>query len=176
MTAPALPVRRARARVVDVVQRVVDGLTGLVHRLPPPVPRLVPREMVGFALLALFTFGVDVALLALLEGAAPLPLPASVAIAYGAAFSLNFVLNRTLNFRSHAPVGPQVLRFALVIACDFAITVGVTTAFTGLGVDFRLARVIAGGCVAAFTYSACRWWVFRDVLADQRNRRPSSRR
>jgi putative flippase GtrA len=79
------------------------------------------------------------------------------------AFSLNFVLNRTLNFRSHAPVGGQALKFAVVSACDFGFTVGITTGLTDAGLDFRIARLLAAACVAVFTFSCARWWVFRDV-------------
>ncbi|MPZ65499.1 MAG: GtrA family protein [Pseudonocardiaceae bacterium] len=139
-------------------------LAGWVDRLPPRMRRVVTPEMVGFALLGLLTFAVDLVLLAVLERWTPLPLPISVTLAYAVAFGLNYLLNRTLNFRSHAPVGPQLARFTLVIGCDFGITLGVTTGLSGLGVDFRIARVVAGACVAVFTYSACRWWVFRDTL------------
>ncbi len=85
-----------------------------------------------------------------------------MAVAYALAFTLNFVLNRTVNFRSHAPVGRQFLRYAVVVAADFALTLGVTTGLSALGVDYRLARLLAGTCVALFTYAASRWWVFRD--------------
>ncbi len=130
-------------------------------------------ELLGFSLLGMLTFAVDLVLLAVLERATPLPLPVSVTVAYAVAFGLNYVLNRTLNFRSHAPVGPQTVRFALVVGCDFAITLGVTTGLSALGVDFRVARIVAGACVAVFTYSACRWWVFRDTLPDSGHEHPA---
>jgi len=76
------------------------------------------------------------------------------------AFGLNFVLNRTVNFHSHAPIGGQVLRYAVVLVGDYLLTVGVSTGLSGLGLNFLIARVIASSCVAVFTYSACRWWVF----------------
>jgi putative flippase GtrA len=85
-----------------------------------------------------------------------------VTLAYITAFGLNFVLNRTVNFRSHAPIGTQAARYAVVIAGDYALTLGVTTGLTSLGLDFRLARLAAGACVAAFTYTASRWWVFTE--------------
>ncbi|MGI5240951.1 GtrA family protein [Dactylosporangium sp. CA-139066] len=143
-------------------ERLGDLLTAWVDRLPPRVRRFVPRELAGFAMLGGFTFAIDLAVLAMLRHWTHLPIAVAVAIAYIGAFTLNFMLNRTVNFRSHAPVGKQFLRYAVVMVGDFLITVVVTTALTMLGLDFRIARVLASVFVAVFTYTASRWWVFRD--------------
>ncbi|MER7007648.1 GtrA family protein [Dactylosporangium sp. NPDC000555] len=143
-------------------ERLGDFLTSWVQRLPPRLRRVLPRELVGFAMLGAFTFCIDLAVLAMLRRWTHLPMPVAVSIAYVGAFGLNFVLNRTVNFRSHAPVGGQILRYAVVILGDFLITVTVTTGLSTLGLDFRVARVLASFIVAVFTYSASRWWVFRD--------------
>ncbi|MEV0698353.1 GtrA family protein [Saccharopolyspora sp. NPDC050389] len=148
---------RARA-----AERAGDLLTSWVDRLPARLRRVLSRELVGFLILGGFTFLIDLGILAALRAWTALPLPIAVTVAYVFAFGLNFVLNRTVNFRSHAPVGGQVLRYAVVIACDYGLTMGVTTGVSALGVDFRLARMLAGACVAAFTYTASRWWVFRE--------------
>ncbi|CAM02091.1 putative flippase GtrA [Saccharopolyspora erythraea NRRL 2338] len=147
---------------VPAVERAGDALTRLLDRLPRPLRRLLPRELVGFAILGWFTFLVDLAILASLRAWTALPLPVAVTIAYLLAFGLNFILNRTLNFRSHAPIAGQAVRWAVVIVADYGLTLGVTTGLTALGVDFRLARLLAGACVAVFTYTASRWWVFRE--------------
>ena len=139
----------------------VEQLTSWVDRLPPRLRRLLPRELVGFAVIGAFTFSLDLGLLAVLRDRTALPLPAAVSIAYLAAFALNFVLNRTVNFRSHAPVGRQALRYAVVLVGDYLLTVGVSTGLADLGLNFALARVTASFLVAVFTYSASRWWVFR---------------
>ncbi|MEV4516667.1 GtrA family protein [Dactylosporangium sp. NPDC049525] len=145
-----------------VAERAGDLLTGWVDRLPPRLRRLLPRELVGFAMLGAFTLSVDLALLVLLRHTTALPLPVAVSIAYLSAFGLNFVLNRTINFRSHAPVGPQVLRYALVAVGDYLLTVGVSSGLAAVGLDFRVARLAASFTVAVFTYTTSRWWVFRD--------------
>ena len=125
----------------------------------------MPRDLVGFAIIGAGTFTLDLALLWLLRRHTALPIPVAVTIAYLTAFGLNFVLNRTLNFRSHAPVGRQALRYAAVVLGDYAMTVGITSGLAALGWDFRVARLTAAACVATFTYSAARWWVFRDHSA-----------
>jgi putative flippase GtrA len=147
---------------VNAAGRAGGWLTGWVERLPPRLRRLLPRELVGFAILGGFTFSVDLGLLMLLRHATHLPLPVAVSIAYLAAFALNVVLNRTVNFRSHAPVGRQMVRYALVAVGDYLITVGVSSGLYALGLDVRLSRLLAAGVVAVFTYSLSRWWVFRD--------------
>jgi putative flippase GtrA len=143
-------------------ERFGDFLTGWVDRLPHWLRRILPKDLVGFAILGAFTLGVDLVLLWILQTTTTLPLPVSVSIAYLIAFSLNFVLNRTVNFKSHAPVGWQAVRYGFVIAGDYLITLGVTTGLSAVGIPFPIARLLASACVALFTYSASRWWVFRE--------------
>jgi putative flippase GtrA len=134
--------------------------------MPPGLRRLLPKELVGFAVLGAFTFAADLALLWFLRAHTALPVPVAVTGAYVAAFGLNFALNRTLNFRSQAPVGRQALRYAVVVACDYTVTVGTTSGLVAAGWDFRLARFTAATFVAVFTYTAARWWVFRERPQD----------
>ncbi|GAA3283735.1 GtrA family protein [Dactylosporangium vinaceum] len=147
---------------MTAAERAGDRLTGWVLRLPPRLRRYLPRELAGFAMLGAFTFTVDLVLLTLLRHFTHLRFPVAVSIAYLTAFALNFLLNRTVNFRSHAPVGRQALRYTVVAVGDYAITVGVTSGLFHMGLDGRVARLIAATFVAGFTYSASRWWVFRD--------------
>jgi putative flippase GtrA len=146
---------------VATVEQRGEFLSSWVDRLPPRLRRLLPRELAGFAVIGAFTFSLDLTLLAVLRDRTALPLPAAVSIAYLVAFGVNFVLNRTLNFHSHGPLGSQVLRYAVVLLGDYLLTVGVSTGLTDLGLNFAPARVIASFFVAAFTYSASRWWVFK---------------
>jgi putative flippase GtrA len=146
---------------VTTVEQRSEFLTSWVDRLPPRLRRLLPRELAGFAIIGAFTFSLDLTLLAILRDHTTLPLPAAVSIAYLLAFGLNFVLNRTVNFHSHAPIGGQILRYAVVLVGDYAVTVGVSTGLADLGLNFALARVTASFFVAVFTYSASRWWVFK---------------
>ena len=146
-------------------ERVGDVLTSWVAHLPPRARRLLPPELVGFGIIGAFTFSLDLALLFVLRHHTRLPVPVAVSISYLTAFSLNFVLNRTANFRSHAPVDRQVARYAVVLAVDYLLTVGATTGLVDLGFRFPVARVAASAFVAVFTYSASRWWVFAGSTA-----------
>ncbi len=109
-----------------------------------------------------FTFGVDLLLLSGLHAGLGLPVPIAVTVAYACAFTLSYCLNRTMNFQSHARVGPQFAVYVVVVVVNYlAFILGVSSALTALGVDYRLARILAGCCEAIFMYSAMRWLVFR---------------
>ena len=161
-----------------LAERFGDFLTSWVDRvpLPPRLHKLLTRELVGFAILGGFTYLIDLALLYVLNTTKPLPigdaaLPVYVGFSFVTAFALNFVLNRTLNFKSHAPVGGQAMRFGFIVALDLTIAMGGTTLMaTVFGFPELLARVTAGACEAAITYPASRFWVFRDTLKQARER------
>ncbi len=61
-------------------------------------------------------------------------------------------------------VAPQVGVFAGVATVNYlAWILGVGAGLAALGVDYRLARVIAGACESVYMYAAMRWLVFRDA-------------
>ncbi len=133
----------------------------LARRLPRRLRRVVPPTLIGFALLNGTTFAVDLLLLAVARDVLGWPLPVAVTAGYAVAFGLAYVLNRWLNFRSHAPVGPQTVRYAGVVAVNYlAFILGLTTGLAALGVPYPVARVSAGAAEAAFMYAAMRWFVF----------------
>ncbi|AFM15242.1 putative membrane protein [Mycolicibacterium chubuense NBB4] len=124
--------------------------------------RVFAPTVVGFCLINGFTFVVDLVLLTGLHGGLGAPYPVAVSVAYACAFSLSYVLNRHFNFRSHAPVGPQLAVYAAVVVVNYlAFILALSTALTAWGADYRLARLTAGACEAVFMYSCMRWLVFR---------------
>jgi putative flippase GtrA len=163
---------RTRAEVRG--ERFAAAMAGVVRRLPWGLATIVPPSLLGFAVINGFTFGVDLVLLAVLRSVAHLPLWLAVTVAYACAFGLSFVLNRALNFRSHAPAGPQVARYVVVVVVNYvAWILGVGAGLAALGVDYRLARLAAGACEAVYMYCAMRWFVFRTHRPGMRaGRRP----
>ena len=134
----------------------------VVNNLPAPLNSVVAPTFLGFVLINTFTFGVDLAMLTVLHGVLRLPLPLAVTVGYAGAFGLAYCLNRTLNFRSHAAVGPQLALYVVAVVINYlAFILGVSSALAALGVEYHLARTVAGGCEALFMYSAMRWAVFR---------------
>lgn len=135
-------------------------VTASLRLLPPPLRRAVPDDMVGYVALGLVTFAVDVALLVMFDRLTPVPLAIAVVISDLLAWGLHFQLNRTLNFRSQAPMGPEAMRYGLLVVACLALSAGITTAAAALGVGVAVSRIVAGGVLALFGYAACRWWVF----------------
>ena len=117
--------------------------------------------MLRFAVIGACTFALDLVLLTLVHDGLGWPLPVAVTCGYAVALSVNYLLNRTLNFRSHRPIGPESLRYGAVVAVNFGVVLlGVTTGLAALGVPYQVARVAAGVCEGAFMYCAMRWFVF----------------
>ena len=142
-------------------ERFAVAMTAVARRLPFGLSKIVPASLLGFAVINGFTFGVDLTLLTVLH--AFVPLPVAVTLAYASAFALSYVLNRAFNFRSHAQVGPQVAVYIAVVVVNYlAWILGVGAGLTALGVDYRLSRIVAGGCEAVYMYCTMRWVVFRD--------------
>lgn len=134
----------------------------MVARLPFGLDSVVAPTFLGFVVINSLTFGVDLLLLTGLHGVLRLPVPLAVTVAYACAFALSYFLNRTLNFRSHARVGPQLAVYVVVVVVNYlAFILGVSTVLSALGVEYRIARILAGACEAVYMYSAMRWVVFR---------------
>jgi putative flippase GtrA len=147
----------------DFGQRFHALMEVVVRWLPFGLSRVVAPSFLGFALINGCTFGIDLLLLMVFRSGLGLPVPISFTIAYVIAFGLSFVLNRALNFRSHAPVGPQAGMYAVAIVVNYlAFILGLGSALTAIGVQYLLSRLIAGACEAAFMYSVMRWVIFRD--------------
>jgi hypothetical protein len=74
------------------------------------------------------------------------------------------VLNRVLNFRSHAELGRQLPVYVAVSASNYLIFVlGLTDALSAVGVFYELSRIIAACLEAVYLYCMMRWVVFRDI-------------
>lgn len=132
-----------------------------MRRLPLGLSTVVAPSLVGFALINGFTFGVDLVLLTLARSVFGLALPVSVSVAYVCAFALSFFLNRSMNFRSHAPVGRQAVLYAIAIGVNYVVFIlGVGAGLAVTGVEYHLARILAGACEGVFLYCVLRWIVF----------------
>ena len=133
-----------------------------VVRLPFGLNRVVAPTFLGFVVINGATFGLDLLFLTALHGGLDIPVPIAVTVAYVSAFAISYFLNRFLNFRSHAAVGPQIAIYAAVVAVNYlAFILGVSSGLHALGTQYHLARIVAGVCEAVYMYCAMRWLVFR---------------
>lgn len=148
-----------RSRLADRFHNWCEAFVGW---LPLRLGAIVAPTFVGFCGINGFTFGVDLAILTGLRSGLGIPVPVAVTVAYLCAFTLSYVLNRIFNFRSHAPVGPQLAVYVAVVVINYLVFIlGVTTALAAIGVQYQLSRLAAGTCEAVYMYSAMRWLVFR---------------
>ena len=145
--------------------RFAAAMTAVTRRLPFGLSGVIAPSLLGYLLINLCTFFLDLAVLAIAHGVLKWPLPVAVTLSYGTASAVSYVANRVLNFRSHGALGTQVPIYAAVIASNYLIFVlGLTDLLAAAGVYFELARVIAAVCEAAYLYTMMRWVVFRDTL------------
>jgi len=149
-------------------ERFTAVMAAIVRSLPFGLARVVAPNMLGFAVISTFTFSVNLVLLIEFHGGLGWPVPVSITLAYLVGSGLGYLLNRSLNFRSHGAVGPQVGVYTVVATVNyFAWILGIGAGLAAVGVDYRLARVIAGACESVYMYAAMRWLVFRDAQAAQ---------
>ena len=148
--------------------RFAAGMTAITRRLPFGLSEVVAPSLVGYLLINLCTFLVDLGLLGLFHGTFRWPIPVAVTLSYGTASATSYALNRILNFRSHANVGRQFPVFVAVSASNYLIFVlGLTDLLSVIGVYYVLSRVIAACCEAVYLYGMMRWVVFRDAAVGQ---------
>ena len=142
-------------------QRYADAMASVARRLPFGLGRVVAPTVLGFALINAITFTLDLSLLTVLHGHLRLALPLAITAAYGTALALAFALNRALNFRSHAPVGPQFgctsrsWRRTTWSACSAS-----APGWRPPGWTTASRASLAGVCEAVFLYLALRQLVF----------------
>ncbi len=151
-----------RASQLRLAGRFHDVCEAVVGRLPFGLRSVVAPTFLGFCLINGLTFAVDLIILTGLHSGLRLPVPIAVTAAYVCAFTLSYVLNRTFNFQSHAPVGPQLAVYVVVVVVNYlAFILGVTSVLAAIGVHYQLSRIVAGICEAVYMYCAMRWVVFR---------------
>jgi putative flippase GtrA len=151
--------RASQSGLADLFHKLCEEL---VRRLPFGLRSIVAPTFVGFCLINSFTFGVDLVILTGLHGGLGIPVPIAVTVAYACAFTLSYLLNRTLNFQSQAPIGPQFVVYVVVVVVNYlTFILGVSSVLTAIGVQYQVSRIVAGVCEAVYMYCAMRWVVFR---------------
>jgi putative flippase GtrA len=139
-------------------------MTAITRRLPFGLSEVIAPSMLGYLLINLCTFFIDLGLLGLMHGHFRWPIPAAVTLSYGTASLVSYTLNRVLNFRSHENVGKQFPLYVAVSGSNYLIFVlGLTDLLSALGVYYELSRVLAACCEAVYLYCMMRWVVFRDT-------------
>src|SRR5215471_691189 len=103
--------------------RFAAVMTAITGKLPFGLSEVVAPSVVGYLLINLCTFFLDLALLGLFHGTFRWPVPVAVTLSYGTASLISYLLNRVLNFGSHEAVGRQVPVYVAVSASNYLIFV-----------------------------------------------------
>jgi putative flippase GtrA len=139
-------------------------MAAITRWLPFGLSEVVAPDVVGYLLINLCTFFIDLGLLGLFHGAFRISPPIAVTMSYGSASLISYVANRVLNFRSHADVGRQFPVYVAVSVSNYLIFVlGLFDLLTSVGVYYELSRVLAACCEGVYLYCMMRWVVFRDT-------------
>ena len=136
-------------------------LTYWLHGLLPRFLSWIPITWIGFAMIGLTGFGIDIGVLTLLHGGLSVPYPIAVTIGYTVASIANFVLNRWLNFQVHGDIAKQSGKQFVVAASNYLIWIlGFSTVLDVLGVQYQVARIISACVEGLYLYLMMRLWVF----------------
>lgn len=136
-------------------------VTTQLHARLPSFLSWIPVTWIGFAILGLTGFLIDLAVLAILHGGLNVPYPISVTLGYAVASVVNFFLNRWLNFQAHGNIAKQSGKQLVVIVSNYLIWIlGFSTIIEVLGVQYLVARVLSACVEGLYQYLMMRLWVF----------------
>jgi putative flippase GtrA len=124
-------------------------------------PRRSLRGPVGYLVVGGASYLVDVGLLVLLHHAAGAPLWLATTVGYWCSVVVNFTGNRLVLGRAGAPVGRSAVRYGVLLALNYGVTVLTVAGLAAAGVEPVVAKT---GCVvvlAVVNYLVYRRWVFR---------------
>jgi putative flippase GtrA len=121
------------------------------------------REFVRFAVVGLACFAIDAGILVALRTGTPVPLALDAALAFGIASLINFVLSRQWVF-SNARAGKphaDLARFTVLVGAGLAVTTVTVPVLAVMGLDYKLAKLVASGLVALLNFVVLPRLVFR---------------
>jgi len=121
---------------------------------------LLGKASVRYLLVGGICFLVDVGILAFLSQVLHWQLWLATGVAFVASFFFTFFVQRILAFRSTAPHGLSLLKYAILVAFNTIATVGVVSLFAVLPDGWLIGKVIATAITTIWNFFAYRYWVF----------------
>lgn len=118
------------------------------------------HSAVRFLIVGGLSIAADAAALVLLHGVLGVWLPAATALAYAAAFVVNFGLNRVWAFRATGGLGSQLGRYVALVAVNLSVTVVLVPALTWLGLPYLLSKLVTAAGLAVVNYLVSKRFIF----------------
>lgn len=141
-----------------------DRFSRLTGRIQESLPRFltwIPATGIGFAMIGLTGFFIDIGVLTLLHGAGGMAYPLAVTLGYTTSSVANFFLNRWLNFQMRGNIARQSGRQLVVAVSNYLIWIlGFSTVLDLLGVQYQVARIVSACAEGIYLYAMMRLWVF----------------
>lgn len=122
--------------------------------------RLWSSSLVRYLVMGGLSFVFDFGLLWLLHDVAGAPLTIATPAAFLASFVVTYTLQRLFAFRATDSVAPSVLRYALLVAANTALTTGIVAGADAAGWSWAIGKIIAVAVTTVGNYFAYRYWVF----------------
>ncbi|MFF7681663.1 GtrA family protein [Microbacterium sp. NPDC007973] len=122
--------------------------------------RLWSSSLVRYLVMGGLSFAFDFGLLWLLYDIAGVPLPVATPTAFLASFVVTYTLQRLFAFRATDSVAPSVVRYALLVIANTALTTGIVAVADEAGWSWAFGKVVAVAVTTVGNYFAYRYWVF----------------
>lgn len=108
------------------------------------------------------TFAIDIGLFSLLHSGLGWDILLANTISYWSAIAFNFTANRAWTFEAKdVAIGRNLSLYLGLLVCNFAFSSVFLMIATGMGLDPRIAKIIATGLQTLWTYIAYNKIVFR---------------
>jgi putative flippase GtrA len=122
--------------------------------------RAARSSVVKFFVVGMLSFVADAASLFVLHGLLRIWLPAATALAFAAAFVVNFGLNKLWAFRAAGRTGRQLSRYVCLVLANLIVTVALVQGLTWLGLPYLLSKVCTTALIFLANYVISRRWIF----------------
>jgi putative flippase GtrA len=128
-----------------------------------PVVTVFRHSAVRYVMVGGFSFVVDAGALFVLHGVLGMWLPVATALAFTAAFFVNFGLNHTWAFtRASAVVGRRFTRYIALVVANLGVTVLLMQALTWLGLHYLPAKAACTGLLFVTNYVVSKKWIYTE--------------
>jgi|NGEPerStandDraft_6_1074524.scaffolds.fasta_scaffold93748_3 putative flippase GtrA len=120
-------------------------------------------ELLRFSVAGAGSFLLDVVALVAFKSLTTMPLALDAALAFAAAAAVNFILIRRWVFATAAAgsrPSADLARYALLVLAGLGLTTLAVPVLTAAPMDYRVAKLVASGLVAALNYLVIPRWIF----------------
>ena len=119
------------------------------------------RHLVGYLVVGVLSYAIDVGLLVLLRERADAPLVVATSVGFWASVLFNFVANRWV-FRAPEAGSTRrhAMRYGVLLAVNYGLTLAIVEGGVALGASAVLAKTVAVALIACSNFVLYRRWVF----------------